>query len=368
MTIDELLVKVSGAEKRLKQLHGFLSIDSRREELAELDKKMVDPEFWNNQETAQQVVAGVKVLKNVLEPYAGLEASLEEFEVMTELMAAEEDADMMADAEKDFVQLEKELDRIELLSFLSGKHDRNNAILTIHAGAGGTESCDWASMLLRMYMRWAEKRDFGLELIESQSGDEAGIKNATILITGENAFGYLRAERGVHRLVRISPYDSNSRRHTSFSSVDVVAELDDDIEIEIEEKDLRIDTYRASGAGGQHVNTTDSAVRITHMPTNTVVACQNERSQHKNRATAMKWLKSKLYELEEKKRAAESNTGPKEDAGWGSQIRSYVLHPYQMVKDLRTEVETSSTGADLDRDLDRFIDAFLRSATLNPKS
>ena len=276
----------------------------------------------------------------------------------------------MADGDEDMLQevadmvktLEKELEQLELVSFLSGELDHNNAYFSIHAGAGGTESCDWASMLMRMYRRYFERCGWKDEVLDLQPGDEAGIKSVTLKVTGEFAYGYLKAERGVHRLVRISPFDSNARRHTSFTSVDLIPEISDDINVEIEEKDLRIDTYRSSGAGGQHVNTTDSAVRITHLPTGTVVSCQNERSQHKNRATAMNMLKARLYELElEKRRSAEDAIrGVKTDNGWGNQIRSYVLQPYQMVKDLRTEVETSNTAAVLDGDIQEFIEAYLK--------
>ena len=253
---------------------------------------------------------------------------------------------------------------MEIMSFLSGKFDRSNLYFSVHAGAGGTESCDWANMLLRMYRRYFERRGWKDEVIDLQPGEEAGVKSATLHVTGEFAYGYMKGEKGVHRLVRISPFDSNARRHTSFVSVDVFPELDDDIEIEIDESQLRIDTYRSSGAGGQHVNTTDSAIRITHLPTGIVVCCQNERSQHKNRATAMKMLKAKLYEFEEEKRRNEADAirGEKAENGWGSQIRSYVLQPYQMVKDLRTEVETSDTAGVLDGDIDEFIEAYLKSA------
>ncbi len=366
MTIDELIGNVEKANERLEQLRGFLDVDSRLEALAELEQVMTAGDFWNNQEEAQKTVAKVKAVKNVLDPYKKLQSKVEDFAVMAELVEMEPDEELLAEADDSWAELEAELDKMELFSFLSGKTDRNDAILTVHAGAGGTESCDWAGMLYRMYTRWAERHNFTIELVDYQSGDEAGVKSATIIIRGEYAAGYLKSEGGVHRLVRISPFDSNNRRHTSFASIDVTAELNDDIEIDIDPSDLRIDTFRASGAGGQHVNTTDSAVRITHVPTGIFVACQSQRSQHKNKATAMKLLKSRLYEAEERKRAEEAGSGaPKADNAFGSQIRSYVLHPYQMVKDLRTSVETSNTGAVLDGDLDRFIDAFLRSGELN---
>jgi len=257
-----------------------------------------------------------------------------------------------------------ELDRLELVSFLSGKFDRNNCFFFIHAGAGGTESCDWANILLRMYRRWFERRGFKDEIVDMQMGEEAGIKSATLKVEGEFAYGYLKAERGVHRLVRISPFDSNARRHTSFASADAFPEIGDDIEITIDEKDLKIDTYRSSGAGGQYVNRTDSAVRITHLPSGTVVSCQMERSQHKNRSMCMKMLQARLYELEEAKRKKEAAviSGEKSEIGFGSQIRSYVLQPYQLVKDLRTDCETGNTQAVLDGDLDQFVEAWLRQS------
>ena len=278
------------------------------------------------------------------------------------LELAAEDEDFLSEADSTYNQLQKDMDKLEIVSFLSGRFDRNNLYFTIHAGAGGTESCDWASMLLRMYRMFFERRGWKDEVIDLQPGEEAGVKSATLHVMGDFSYGYFKSETGVHRLVRISPFDSNARRHTSFCSVEVLPELDDDIDIEVADSDLRIDTYRASGAGGQHVNTTDSAVRITHIPTGTVVACQNERSQHKNRATAMNMLKARLYELElEKRRSTEDAIrGAKTDNGWGNQIRSYVLQPYQMVKDLRTEVETSNTAAVLDGDIQEFIEAYLK--------
>ncbi|OPZ28565.1 MAG: Peptide chain release factor 2 [Lentisphaerae bacterium ADurb.BinA184] len=324
---------------------------------------MAVPNFWDSREAAQATVAEVSRRRNILEPFHKMEKKVADFAVLGELVEMEgEGSDMLAEAEASAREIGEALDRLELVSFLSGRLDPNNAIFTIHAGAGGTESCDWANMLLRMYSRWAEQQGYTAELLDMQCGDEAGVKSATVLISGEYAYGYLKQERGVHRLVRISPFDSNKRRHTSFASVDVIAEIDDSIDIEIEEKDLRVDTYRSSGAGGQHVNRTDSAIRLTHIPTGVVVACQAERSQHKNRATAMRILRAKLYELEEEKRrkAVAAERGEKAEAAFGSQIRSYVLYPYQLVKDLRTDVETSNTAAVLDGDLNPFIFAMLR--------
>jgi len=324
---------------------------------------MSSGDFWDNREIAQQVIAQVSSLRAVLEPFKKMQARVEDFATLAELLEDEgPDIEMLAEAAINWQSLVKDLDRLELVSFLSGKLDRNNVFFSIHAGAGGTESCDWANMLLRMYNHWFENRGFKSEIIDIQPGEEAGIKSATMLVSGEFAYGYCKCERGVHRLVRISPFDSNKRRHTSFVAVETVAEIADDIEIEVAEADLRIDTYRASGAGGQHVNTTDSAIRITHIPTGIVVTCQNERSQHKNRATAMKMMRARLYEREEEKRRQEQqvNTGIKTENAWGNQIRSYVLQPYQMIKDLRTDVETSNINAVLDGELDMFVEAYLR--------
>ena len=309
------------------------------------------------------MVEEVSFHKNILEPFRAVNAKVEDFIVLQELAEMEgRESELLDEADGTWEELNRDLDQLELVSFLSGKMDRNNAILTMNAGAGGTESCDWTNMLLRMYTHWCDRRGFRHEIIAVQPGEEAGVRSATMMVYGEFAYGYLRAECGVHRLVRISPFDANKRRHTSFAAVDIVPEVDDTIEIEIDESDLRVDTYRSSGAGGQHVNKTDSAVRITHEPTGVVVTCQNQRSQHKNRATAMKILKARLYEREENKRMQEqaAEYGARDANEWGSQIRSYVLQPYQMVKDLRTEVSTSNVSAVLDGDLDAFIDAFLR--------
>ncbi len=361
MTIEELRAAGAEAAARVEALHEFLKIDERREEMRAIEERMAAPDFWDKKEAAQETVAKLSSCRNLLAPFDALAAEAGDFQVLLEL--ADEDASMLAEVEPAWKKFRRNLDRIELVSFLSGQFDRNNAYVSIHAGAGGTESCDWASMLLRMYRRYFERRGWKDEIIDIQSGEEAGIKSATLRVSGDFAYGYMRGERGIHRLVRISPFDSNARRHTSFASVDLMPELSEDISIEINEADLRIDTYRSSGAGGQHVNTTDSAIRITHLPTGVVVACQNERSQHKNRATAMNMLKAKLYTLEEEKRAADANAirGEKTDNGWGNQIRSYVLQPYQMVKDLRTDLETSNTSGVLDGEIDMFIDGWLKS-------
>ena len=278
------------------------------------------------------------------------------------MLVDSDDKSSINEIKESLVKLEKDIDKLEFKSLMSGPHDSSNAILSIHAGAGGTESCDWANMLLRMYSMWAEANKYKTQIIDMLSGEEAGVKSAVMIVSGPHAFGYLKSERGVHRLVRISPFDANKRRHTSFASVDIIAELEDDIEVDIKESELRVDTYRSSGAGGQHVNVTDSAVRITHLPTNIVVQCQNERSQHKNKAMAMKVLKSRLYEvkLEEKKKEMEKEYSKKQKIEWGSQIRSYVMHPYTMVKDHRTTHETSNVNAVMNGKIDGFIEAFLK--------
>ncbi|WDE98255.1 peptide chain release factor 2 [Lentisphaera profundi] len=343
---------------------GTFDVPTKTQELNQLELEMSSATFWENTNTAKITVDRVSVLKNVVTPYAELGSSVDDFLTLAELIEEEgAESELMADADGEWAELTKALDDLELLSFLSGKYDSGDCFLSINAGAGGTESCDWADMLFRMYRRWAESKKFKISIVSIQEGDEAGIKNCTLMIQGPMAFGYLKAERGVHRLVRISPFDSNKRRHTSFTSIDVVPDIGDEAEVDIDDKDLRVDTFRASGAGGQHVNTTDSAVRITHIPTGIVVACQMERSQHKNRATAMKMLGAKLEELRQAEHAAEidANSSVKTDIGWGHQIRSYVLHPYKMIKDLRTTYETSNTNNVLDGDLDPFIQAYLRS-------
>ncbi len=325
---------------------------------------MASPTFWDDQNVAQKTVSDMARLKALVAPQLQLKAKIEDLAALFELAEeSDDDPSLAADLASETASLLEFLDRIEIESFLSAPHDKCNAIITIHAGAGGTESCDWAEMLLRMYMRWAERRGYSVELEDVQDGEEAGISKVTFRIVGNNAYGYFKAERGVHRLVRISPFDSNKRRHTSFSSVDVIAEIEEDIDIDVKEDELKIDTYRASGKGGQHVNKTESAVRITHIPTGIVVACQNERSQFKNKATAMKILKSRIYEklLDQKRSEMDKFYGEKGEISWGNQIRSYVFQPYQMVKDLRTGAETGNLQAVMDGDIDLFINAWLRA-------
>ena len=324
---------------------------------------MLMPEFWNDQQGAQAIINEANGIKAIVNEYNDLVSTQENLEMTLELLKEEPDEDLQAELESELADFQAKLSDFELQMLLSEPYDKNNAILELHPGAGGTESQDWGSMLLRMYQRWADKRGFKVETLDYLPGDEAGIKSVTLKISGHNAYGYLKAEKGVHRLVRISPFDSSGRRHTSFVSCEVMPEFNDDIEIEVRTEDLKIDTYRATGAGGQHINTTDSAVRITHIPTGTVVQCQAERSQIKNREAAMKMLKSKLYQLEIEKQQAEIDEirGEQKEIGWGSQIRSYVFHPYSMVKDHRTGEETGNTGAVMDGDIDAFINAYLRS-------
>ncbi len=324
---------------------------------------MLHPNFWNDQNAAQTVINESNALKAMVDQFTDMAETLENLELTYELVKEESDDELQAELEVEIKELVRKLDEYELQMLLSEPYDKNNAILELHPGAGGTESQDWGSMLLRMYTRWAEKQGFKVETMDYLPGDEAGIKSVTLLIQGHNAYGYLKAEKGVHRLVRISPFDSSGRRHTSFVSCEVMPEFNNEIEIDIRTEDLKVDTYRASGAGGQHINTTDSAVRITHIPTGVVVTCQTERSQIKNRDRAMKMLKAKLYQrkIEEQQSELDEIRGEQKEIGWGSQIRSYVFHPYSMVKDHRTNTESGNVQAVMDGDINMFIDAYLRS-------
>ncbi|BCV33845.1 MAG: peptide chain release factor 2 [Shewanella algae] len=343
-------------------LGGIFDYDAKKERLEEVSRELESSEVWNEPERAQALGKERSALEVVVKTIDDMDAGLEDVEGLLELAIEEEDEETFNDANSELGDLEKRLEELEFRRMFSGPQDASDCYLDIQSGSGGTEAQDWANMVLRMYLRWGEEHDFNPELIEVSDGDVAGIKSATIKFSGEYAYGWLRTETGVHRLVRKSPFDSGGRRHTSFCSVFVYPEIDDSIEIDINPADLRIDVYRASGAGGQHVNRTESAVRITHLPTNTVVQCQNDRSQHKNKDTAMKQLKAKLFELEMQKQNAEKQAAEdaKSDIGWGSQIRSYVLDDSR-IKDLRTGVETRNTQAVLDGDLDRFIEASLKS-------
>ncbi|HET9352980.1 MAG TPA: peptide chain release factor 2 [Sphingomicrobium sp.] len=350
-------------------LRRFLDWDRAQRRLGELNAKVEDPDLWNDPKAAQEVMRERRRLEEAIGATQKIESELKDTVELIEMAELEGDDGMVDDGVRALGELAERAEKDKVAALLAGEADANNSYIEINAGAGGTESNDWAGMLQRMYSRWAERHGMKVELVDFHAGEQAGIKSATLLIKGENAYGNLKVEGGVHRLVRISPYDSSARRHTSFASVWVYPEVDDDIDIEINESDLRIDTYRASGAGGQHVNTTDSAVRITHIPTGIVVACQNERSQHKNRAQAYKQLKARLYEAELQKREAEANAAnaAQTDIGWGHQIRSYVLQPYQLVKDLRTGVTSTAPSDVLDGDLDRFMAAALSQRVTGEK-
>ncbi|QYK04516.1 peptide chain release factor 2 [Shewanella zhangzhouensis] len=360
--VNPVKFKIKELAQRTMLLRGYLDYDAKKERLEEVTRELESSDVWNNPERAQALGKERASLENVVKTIDTLDSGLEDVEGLLELAVEEEDEGTFDDAKAELDELEKSLEDLEFRRMFSGPQDPSDCYLDIQSGSGGTEAQDWAEMVLRMYLRWGEAHDFKPELIEVSDGDVAGIKSATIKFTGEYAYGWLRTETGVHRLVRKSPFDSSGRRHTSFCSVFVYPEIDDDIEIDINPADLRIDVYRASGAGGQHVNRTESAVRITHLPTNTVVQCQNDRSQHKNKDTAMKQLKAKLYELELQKQNAEKQAAEdaKSDIGWGSQIRSYVLDDSR-IKDLRTGVETRNTQSVLDGDLDKFIEASLKS-------
>ncbi len=332
-------------------------------EIEELENKAAEPGFWDDMENSQKILQKTKVLKTKVEHYEKLVSDLDDIRTLNELGLEEQDAAVIPEVGEELVSLKGVYDRLRLETLLTKPYDKNNAILTLHAGAGGTEAQDWVQMMYRMYTRWAEEHEYTVRTLDYLDGDEAGIKSVTINIIGENAYGFLRSEKGVHRLVRISPFDASGRRHTSFASVDVMPELDDDMKVDINPVDLRIDTYRSSGAGGQHVNKTSSAVRITHIPTGIVTACQNERSQFQNKDTAMKMLMAKLLELKEseQKEKIEDLKGVQMDIAWGSQIRSYIFCPYTLVKDHRTNYEMGDVNAVMDGDLDKFIDTYLAS-------
>lgn len=363
---EEIEPRYAALRKALAEMRVYLHLDEQRKIVAELEEAAARPDFWNNQKAAQETIAKANAHKALLRPYDEILVQADDAGAMFELAQAEPEGEgrdaAMGEVGELLEAAETAFETLRTQSLLTGPLDRCNAYLTLHAGAGGTEACDWASMLQRMYMRYCERNGFTFELIDSTPGDEAGISACTFAVRGPNAYGYLKAERGVHRLVRISPFDANARRHTSFTSLDVIAELEDDIKVEIKSEDLEVDTYRSGGAGGQHVNKTDSAIRIRHIPTGIVVACDAERSQHANRTKAMAILKAKIYEYEEdKKRAAlERFYGEKGSISWGNQIRSYVLQPYTMAKDLRTGQQTANVQGVLDGDLAPFIAAWLK--------
>lgn len=331
-----------------------------------MERILEEPSFWENAEKAQKTVQELKGLKDIVETYEKLETAYEDVETLLEIGYEENDPELLPEVEESLKEFIRELEELRIMTLLSGEYDKNNAILTLHAGAGGTESCDWAGMLCRMYQRWADKKGFSVQMLDYLDGEEAGLKSVTLEISGENAYGYLRSEHGVHRLVRISPFNAAGKRQTSFVSCDVMPDIEGNIDIEIDDKDIRIDTYRSSGAGGQHINKTSSAIRITHFPTGIVVTCQNERSQFQNKDKAMQMLKAKLYILKEQEnRAKESEIrGESKEIGWGNQIRSYVMQPYTMVKDHRTNEESGNVNAVLDGNLDPFINAYLKWCSL----
>ncbi|MFH0877382.1 MAG: peptide chain release factor 2 [Candidatus Omnitrophota bacterium] len=355
-------------QERLKRVRlswndsgGIFDVEDKDRQIDALQEKMADEKFWQDSPCAQETVQRLKSLKTICEPWHRDFQRLKEIEEFFKVSEGEDER-FLTQLNDDLDRLNRELSRLEFLTLFSGEFDRNNAIISINSGAGGTESCDWASMLLRMYSRWAQIHDFQMTVIDMLAGEEAGVKNVTAIVRGEYAYGYLQPEIGVHRLVRISPFDANKRRHTSFASVDVIPEVKADIAIEVRPEEIRVDVFRAGGKGGQHVNTTDSAVRITHLPTGIVTQCQNERSQHQNKQVAMNILKSKLYELRRREHEAKisSDYEKKQKIEWGSQIRSYVLHPYNMVKDHRTDFQTGDSQSVLDGKLDDFIEAYLR--------
>lgn len=361
----KLTKNVSRSKRNLTTLGGIFDLPQKEISIASIQEQMNQPNFWDDQQKSNKLMREMKYLKGCVEPFKEGVDKVKEFKELSDL--SKDDASMLKQITMELNALEETVNALELKSILAGPFDRNSVILSINAGAGGTESCDWASMLLRMYQRYAEEQGYTQKTLDILAGEEAGIKNVTISIEGDMAYGYLKSEKGVHRLVRISPFDSNKRRHTSFASVDVIPDIEDDVDIEIKEDDLRIDIFRSSGPGGQSVNTTDSAVRITHNPSGIVVQCQNERSQLQNKQTAMRILRARLYELklkeQEKKMAAEY--GQKQKIEWGSQIRSYVMHPYAMVKDHRTDAETGNVAKVMDGGIDMFIEAFLK---MKPKS
>ncbi len=361
--IDEYKVRLAAMDDSLKNLYGALKLDEIKAQLEENEKLTAEPDFWNDMERSQKISQAVKNAKDQIAEYEALVAKCDDLHTLIEFA----DDGMLEDVEDDIVagfpEFEKELEKAKLKTLLSGEYDKNNAILTFHAGAGGTEAQDWVEMLYRMYTRFAQRHNYKITVLDYLDGDEAGIKSASILIEGMYAYGYLKGENGVHRLVRVSPFDSSGRRHTSFASLEVMPELDDNVQIDIREEDLKVDTYRSSGAGGQHVNKTESAIRITHIPTGVIVACQNERSQHKNREMAMKMLKSKLIEIKEREHLekVEDIKGEHMQIGWGSQIRSYVFMPYTLAKDHRTGFESGNINAVMDGDIDGFVNAYLLS-------
>ena len=363
---EQIRLDLVQMEKPIDELGIALDIDGARETIAKLEKETLEPDFYSDIKNSQKVLQKIKEQTTKIQRYESLKTDWEDMSTLVELAIAEDDESLLDEIQTGFNSLSENIENMKLETLLSGPYDKSNAIITLHAGAGGTEAQDWCQMLYRMYQMWAEARGYKVSVLDILDGDEAGLKGASLLIEGLNAYGFAKCEKGIHRLVRISPFDSAGRRHTSFASVEVMPDIEDEIEININPDDLRIDTYRASGAGGQHVNKTSSAIRITHIPTGVVVACQNERSQFQNKDTAMKMLKAKLMELAEaeQKEKIEDIKGVQKEIAWGSQIRSYVFHPYNMVKDHRTNYEVGNIGSVMDGNLDGFINDYLRKASL----
>ncbi len=366
LQFEELKLALTGLEPELLDLAEALDLNGMKQEVENLEKQAAEPDFWNDMDNSKKVLKKTSDLKNKINSYDRLKAMYEDTLTLIELADEEEDLSLLPDAQEDYEKFKSNLETQRLTTLLSGEYDQNNAILTFHAGAGGTEAQDWAEMLYRMYCRWGERHGYNVKTLDYLDGEEAGLKSASILIEGEYAYGFLKGESGVHRLVRVSPFDASGRRHTSFSSLEVMPEIDDDIQVDINPDDLKIDYYRASGAGGQKVNKTSSAVRLTHLPTGIVVSCQVERSQHQNREVAMKMLASKLMEIKEREHLdhIEDIKGEQKEIGWGSQIRSYVFMPYTLAKDHRTNYEMGNINAVMDGDIDGFINAYLKEKSL----
>jgi len=360
--IDEFRSRLKAYEVPLSEMRVSLDLENKEQRIQEHERMMAEPSFWENPEKAQQIQKELGSLKNDIEAFKKMEHQFEETNLLLDMAEEEEDASVIPDIEASIGELEEDFEELRIKTLLSGPYDTDNAIVTLHSGAGGTEACDWCGMLYRMYSRWCDKHGFGQEVLDSLDGDEAGIKSITFQVDGENAYGYLKSEMGIHRLVRISPFNAAGKRQTSFVSCDVMPDIEENLDVDVKDEDIRIDTYRSSGAGGQHINKTSSAIRITHFPTGIVVTCQNERSQFQNKEKAMQMLKAKLYmlKMEENREKAEGIRGEVRDIAWGSQIRSYVFQPYTMVKDLRTGCETGNVQAVMDGDLDPFINSYLK--------
>ena len=364
--LDQFRYRISGYDKQLEGIKKSLDLDNKQKRIEELEADMEAPGFWDDPDKSQKAMKELKGLKDSFEGYDSLKSGLEDINILIEMADESDDASLVPEIEQEVTSFEEKMEEIRIETLLSGEYDSCDAILTLHAGAGGTESCDWCQMLLRMYTRWAEKHGYTTQIIDYLEGDEAGVKSVTVEISGENAYGHLKSEHGVHRLVRISPFNAAGKRQTSFVSCDVMPDIDEDVDVQINDDDLRIDTYRSSGAGGQHINKTSSAIRITHLPTGIVVQCQNERSQHQNKDKAMQMLKAKLYLMKQQEQADKVSgiRGEIKEIGFGSQIRSYVLQPYTMVKDHRTGFESGNVNAVLDGGLDGFISAYLKWESL----